>query len=133
MASSYDVVIPSSGDRLSHPDVAATQHHAVPDDPAPDAEALPGDALANVSVTDLHNLVVELQQLRDANSRLQLQLEQTSSPPQCLRCVSFEQHVDYCHHELSNASRLLLASALATSATSGQAEPPLTSVRRAAS
>jgi hypothetical protein len=89
--------------------------------------------LANVSVTDLHYLVVELQQLRDANSRLQLQLEQASSPPQCLRCVSFEQHVDYCHHELSNASRLLLASALATSATTGQAEPPLTPVRRAAS
>jgi len=133
MASSYDVVIPSSGDRLSHPDVAAALHHAVPDDPAPDAEALPGDALANVSVTDLHNLVVELHQLRDANSRLQLQLEQASSPPQCLRCISFEQHVDYCHHELSSASRLLLASALATSATTGQAEPPLTSVRRAAS
>ncbi len=70
MASSCNVVIPSSGSRLRHPDVAATQPvdpHAAADDPAQDAEALPGDALANVIVTALHNLVVELQQLRDAN------------------------------------------------------------------
>ena len=107
-----NVVIPSSGGRLSHPDVAATrpvEHREAPDDPAQDAEALPGDALANVSVTDLHNLVVELHRLRDANSRLQLQLEQNSSPFQCLRCVSLEQDIDCFREELSSASRLLLA------------------------
>jgi len=112
MASSCNVVILSSGDRLSHPDVAATQpvdSHAAPDDPAQDAEALPGDALANVSVTDLHNLVAELHRLRDENSRLQLQLEQASSTFQCLRCVSFEQDIDHFRQELSSASRLLLA------------------------
>ena len=107
-------VIPSSGGRLSHLDVAATQpvdprSSETPDDPAQSAEALPGDALANVSVTDLHSLVAELHRLRDANSRLQLQLEQASSPFQCLRCVSFEQDIDHFRQELSSASRLLLA------------------------
>ena len=47
-------VIPSSGGRLSHLDVAATQpvhprSSETPDDPAQSAEALPGDAFANVS------------------------------------------------------------------------------------